>query len=139
MSWARNSSKGRHCVIVDDMGDTFGTGTHAAKALRDVGAASVEFWGTHGYFSGHALQKIEASPITRVSITNSMDLQPAVAASGKVSVIDIAPVLAQVIIDHTTHADPNLPVERRHIDADKGHRRALGRYVFPMMNQSTPR
>jgi hypothetical protein len=32
-----------------------------------------------------------------------------------------------------------LPIEQRHIDADEQHRRTLGRYVFSMLPQTTPR
>ncbi len=128
---------GRKAVIVDDMGDTFGTATHAADALVSAGASSVEFWGTHGYFSGSALDRINSSPISRVSITNSMALRPAVSEMQQTSIIDIAPILAQVIIDLTTKPETNMHVHQRHLEENDQRRRTLGRHVFAMMPRDT--
>lgn len=49
---------GKVCVIVDDMIDTAGTLTAAAKLLKDKGATQVYAFATHGIFSGEAGDRI---------------------------------------------------------------------------------
>ena len=129
--------KGRKADIIDDMGDTFTTADKAASALMAVGATSVAFWGTHGYFSGTALDRIKGSKISTVNISNSMALQPSVTESGRARVVDISALLAQVVIDLTTKPEINLHVRERHLQDDGERRRILGRHVFAMMPQQT--
>lgn len=129
----RENVVGKIAIIVDDMGDTFGTATRAADALVGVGARSVEFWGTHGYFSGDAIDRINASPISRVSITNSMALRPAITDMKQSKVIDISSILAQVIIDLTTKPTTNMHIRERHLEPSDAIRHTLGRHIFAMM------
>jgi ribose-phosphate pyrophosphokinase len=129
----RENIAGHTAIIIDDMGDTFGTGTHAADALIKEGAARIEFWGTHGYFSGPALTRIHGSKIAKVNITNSRALQSEVRRDPRIDVTDISPILAQVIIDQITKPAPNIEVRQRHLESNDEHRRALGRHVFTMM------
>lgn len=53
--------EGRTCVLVDDMVDTAGTLGHAAKALKEHGAAKVIAYCTHPVLSGRAIENIEKS------------------------------------------------------------------------------
>ena len=129
----REFVEGRRAIIVDDMGDTFGTATHAADALVGVGATGVEFWGTHGYYAGDALNRIDKSPISEVHITDATALRDEVLQDVHTKPISIANILAQVIIDLTTRPESNLQIEQRHLDADEAQRRRLGRYIFTMM------
>jgi ribose-phosphate pyrophosphokinase len=117
----------RIAVIVDDMLDTFGTGIHAADALIAAGARKVEALETHGYFSGSALERLSASNVSRVAVTNSTALKREVLESDCVDVIDIAPVLAQVIIDKITKPDSNITINRRHL-VGPDLRGKIGRY-----------
>src|SRR5438552_3828183 len=55
--------RGRDAIIVDDLIDTAGTLTTAAKAVKDQGARAVFACATHGVLSGPAIQRIEASPL----------------------------------------------------------------------------
>jgi ribose-phosphate pyrophosphokinase len=64
--------KGRDCIIVDDMVDTAGTLTKAAKALQDNGARRVKACCIHAILSGPAMERIEASCIEELIITNSV-------------------------------------------------------------------
>lgn len=64
--------EGRDCVIVDDMIDTAGTLTNAAKALVDRGARRVFACATHGVLSGPAIERIRASVIEEVIITDTI-------------------------------------------------------------------
>jgi hypothetical protein len=51
--------EGRTCILVDDMVDTAGTLCHAAKALKEHGAAKVFAYCTHPVLSGRAIENIE--------------------------------------------------------------------------------
>jgi ribose-phosphate pyrophosphokinase len=53
--------EGRDCVILDDMIDTAGTLTNAAKALKEKGARSVSAAATHAVLSGPAVERIANS------------------------------------------------------------------------------
>ena len=89
--------KGRVCVIADDIIDTAGTIQKAATALMDSGASRVLASAVHGVLSGPAMQRIEAAPIDRLVITNTVPLTPEKAACEKVVVLSVARLLAQAI------------------------------------------
>ena len=87
---------GKVCVLVDDMIDTAGTICAAADQLTQRGASRVIAATTHGVFSGQALERLEASPIEKVIVTNTLPL-PEGGDSDLVEVLSIAPLLARAI------------------------------------------
>jgi ribose-phosphate pyrophosphokinase len=89
--------RGRDCVIVDDMIDTAGTLAGAAKALMDNGAKSVVACATHGVLSGPAIERIAASPLREVVVTDTIPLSDAARACGKIKQVTIARLLAEAI------------------------------------------
>ena len=89
--------RGKECIIVDDMIDTAGTLTGAAKALIDNGAKRVVAVASHGVLSGPAIDRITASPLSEVVVTDSIPLSAAAAACPKVRQISIATLLAEAI------------------------------------------
>jgi len=89
--------KGRDCVILDDMIDTAGTLTNAAKALADQGARSVIAAATHAVLSGPAVERIGNSPLQEVIVTNTIPLSDAAVAMGKMKVLSVAPILGETI------------------------------------------
>ena len=91
------SVQGRVCVIADDIIDTAGTMAKAAQALKDNGATRVLASAVHGVLSGPAMKTIEAAPIDKLVITNSIPLNGARAACGKIVVLSVARLLAQAI------------------------------------------
>lgn len=64
---------GKKCILIDDMIDTAGTLTEAAAALKENGAVSVKAMATHGILSGPAIDRIGASVIEKVIITDTID------------------------------------------------------------------
>lgn len=66
--------QGKTCVIIDDMIDTAGTITLAADALMEKGAKDIYVCCTHPVLSGPAISRLEASPIKKVIITDSISL-----------------------------------------------------------------
>jgi ribose-phosphate pyrophosphokinase len=89
--------KGRTCVIVDDIVDTAGTLTEAAKALDREGAAVVSAAITHPVLSGPAIKRIGESPLREVVVTDTIQLRPEAQECGKLVVETVAPLLAEAI------------------------------------------
>ncbi len=94
---------GRNCLLIDDMVDTAGTLCSAALALADAGALDIQAFSTHALLSGTALDRIEASPIRRLVVTDTVPLRR---ASDKVEVISVAPLFADAI--HRIYADESI-------------------------------
>ena len=89
--------KGKHAVIIDDMIDTAGTVTQAAKVILDRGAKSVMACVTHGVLSGPAIQRINDSVLSDVIITDTIPLSAAARACPKIHVLSVAKLLAESI------------------------------------------
>ena len=89
--------EGRECVILDDMIDTAGTLTNAAKALADHGAKRVLAAATHPVLSGPAVDRIKNSVMEEVIVTDTIPLPPAAIASGKFRVVSVANILGETI------------------------------------------
>jgi ribose-phosphate pyrophosphokinase len=89
--------KGKPCIIVDDMIDTAGTLTGAAKALVEHGATKVVACASHGVLSGPAIQRIVDSPLDEVVVTDSIPLTEAAKACGKIRQVSIARLLGEAI------------------------------------------
>ena len=64
----------KRCVLIDDMIDTAGTISLAAKALKDAGAKEVLASCTHPVLSGPALERLAESPIEKIIVTDSIYL-----------------------------------------------------------------
>ncbi|NBK32128.1 ribose-phosphate diphosphokinase, partial [Pseudomonas aeruginosa] len=84
-------------VLVDDMVDTAGTLGHAAKALKEHGAAKVIAYCTHPVLSGRAIENIEKSVLDELVVTNTIPLSAAAQACGRIRQLDIAPVVAEAM------------------------------------------
>ncbi|MFN8059623.1 MAG: ribose-phosphate pyrophosphokinase [Vicinamibacterales bacterium] len=89
--------QGRTCILQDDIIDTAGTIQKGAQALADAGAARVLACAVHGVLSGPAVDRIEASPIERLIVTNTIPASSDAARSGKIKVLSVARLLAQAI------------------------------------------
>lgn len=86
--------KGKNVLIIDDMVDTAGTLTSGAKALREAGAKDILAACTHALLSGPAYERIEASEIRRMLVTDTIPLK---AQSPKIQVVSVAGILADAI------------------------------------------
>lgn len=98
--------EGKTAIIVDDMVDTAGTLTQAAKALADNGAKKVCASCTHAVLSGPAIDRINDSAIEELVVTNSIPLSEAGIKSGKIKVLSVAPILAEAI--RRIHSDDSV-------------------------------
>lgn len=89
--------EGRRCIIFDDIIDSGGTLCNAAAAIKDAGAAEVSAYITHGVLSGKAIERIEASVLSELAVTDSIDVSAKAAASTKVRALTVAPLLGEAI------------------------------------------
>ena len=85
---------GKDVVIIDDMCDTAGTLTTAADLLMEKGAKSVRAFTTHAVLSGPAFERIAASKLTELIVTDTIPLQK---HSDKIRVVSVADLFADVI------------------------------------------
>jgi ribose-phosphate pyrophosphokinase len=89
--------RGRTCIIQDDIIDTAGTIVKAASALMESGAERVLAAAVHGVLSGPAIERIEASPVEKLIITNTIPLNGERARNRKVVVLSVASLLGKAI------------------------------------------
>jgi len=88
---------GRNVLLVDDMIDTGGTFVAAAKVLKARGAKEIYGAITHAILSGHAVENIDSSPLTKVFVTDSVPIEANV-VSEKIVVRSASELLAEAII-----------------------------------------
>jgi ribose-phosphate pyrophosphokinase len=88
---------GKTAVIVDDMIDTAGTLTEGVNAILEHGGVEVYAAVTHGVLSGPAVERISASPIKQVIVTDTIPLSDAARASNKIVQLSVADILGDAI------------------------------------------
>ena len=89
--------KGKTCILSDDLIDTAGTLCHAAEALIKIGGAKeVYACASHGVLSGPAIQRLEESPIKKLTLLDTIPL-PAEKRSDKIELLQVAPVFTEAI------------------------------------------
>jgi ribose-phosphate pyrophosphokinase len=88
--------RGRTALIVDDFTISGGTLVEVARHLVAAGAAEVYAMVTHGVLTPGSIERIEASPLKKLLITDTIETQP-VTLSPKIEVVSVAPLLAETI------------------------------------------
>jgi ribose-phosphate pyrophosphokinase len=88
--------EGRTALIVDDFTISAGTLVDASRILMERGAASVYAVVSHGLLTESAVERLEASPIQRLFMTDSVETQPA-GLSAKVEVVSVAELFGEAI------------------------------------------
>ncbi|HEY3354092.1 MAG TPA: ribose-phosphate pyrophosphokinase [Polyangia bacterium] len=89
--------KNKDAIIIDDMIDTAGTLTNAARAVMDAGARSVSACATHGVLSGPAIERIAGSPLTEVIVTDTIPLSESGRACRQIKQLSVAKLLGEAI------------------------------------------
>jgi ribose-phosphate pyrophosphokinase len=89
--------KGWDCILIDDIIDSGGTLCNAAAALMAAGAKSVTAYLTHGVLSGTAVERVTASALKELVITDSIQPTEAALASDKIRILPIAPLIGEAI------------------------------------------
>lgn len=97
--------EGRDCLLADDMIDTAGTMAEAILALKRLGARDVYCCASHALLSGPAVERLSATPVKEVAVTNTIDV-PDSKRFDRLTVLSIAPLLAKAI--RHTHSDESV-------------------------------
>src|SRR5207237_10848479 len=64
--------EGKDCLLADDMIDTAGTVSEAAKALKDLGARNVYVCATHALHSGPSCESVSKPPSRKVTVAGTV-------------------------------------------------------------------
>ncbi|MFN7086631.1 MAG: ribose-phosphate pyrophosphokinase [Burkholderiales bacterium] len=88
---------GRTCVIVDDMVDTANTLCEAADALKRHGAEKVFAYCTHAVLSGKAVERVCASALDELVVTDTIPLREEAKNCGRIRVLTVAGLLAETM------------------------------------------
>ena len=88
--------KGKTAILVDDLIDTAGSITEAARILIKFGAKEVYAFATHGVLSGPAIERIKKSDLKELVITNTIEI-PQEKMISKIKVLSVGPILAETI------------------------------------------
>ncbi len=89
--------EGRTALIIDDLVDTGGTLVKTVDALVERGARQVFAACTHAVLSGPAIQRIRASQMQELVVTNSIPLNSEAQNCDRLTVLSVAPLLARAI------------------------------------------
>ncbi|CAI7624557.1 unnamed protein product [Penicillium glandicola] len=87
----------RIAILIDDLADTSNTITRAAKLLKTSGASQVYALLTHGILSGDAIDRINASALDKVVVTNSVDQVEHLRRCPKLEVLEVGHVFGEAI------------------------------------------
>ena len=90
--------RGRTCVIMDDMVDTANTLVKAADALKDNGALRVLAYCTHPVLSGGAVERVAASSLDELVVTDTIPLPRNGRSCPKIRVLSVAQLMAETIL-----------------------------------------
>ncbi len=88
---------GKDAILFDDMIDTAGTITSSASAIKENGAKRVVAACSHAVLSGPALDRINASELEEVIVTNTIPMQEKQAKCRKLTVLSVGPLLGEAI------------------------------------------
>ncbi len=89
--------KGRTCLILDDIVDTAGTLVKTAEALLDQGATEVYACASHAVLSGPACERIKASRLKELVVSNTIPLGEEAQAIDKIRVLSVAGLIGRAI------------------------------------------
>lgn len=85
---------GKHAILIDDMVDSGGTLCNAAEALLEHGAKSVCAYATHGVLSNNAHERITASKLDFLTVTDSIENK---SDSNSLRFVSVVPLLGEAI------------------------------------------
>jgi len=88
---------GKTCLIIDDIIDTAGTLVKTVDALYAAGAIAVHACASHAVLSGPAIDRIAASRLVELVVTDTIPLREAAQKLPKIKVLSIAGLLGAAI------------------------------------------
>lgn len=88
---------GKTAILIDDIIDTAGTIVLAANSLKEAGARDIYACCTHPVLSGAAIERLDASPLVEIVVTDTIPLQQP-CNTNKIRVLSVAPLMGEAII-----------------------------------------
>ncbi len=88
--------KDKVCLMFDDMISTASSICGAAQHVHQAGAREIHVAATHGVLCGPAIERLQAAPIKRIIITDTIPLRPEQHLA-KIKVLPVAPLLGEAI------------------------------------------
>ncbi len=89
---------GKNVMMFDDMITTAGTVCEAARLVREHGAAGVYVGATHGVFAGPAVQRLAATELSEIVVTDTVPVDPAVTERlPNLTVLSVADLIGEAI------------------------------------------
>jgi len=88
--------RGKVAILSDDLIVTGSTLTTGAEALKEAGATEVYACATHGLFPGESLQRIGASKLSRVAVTDTVPISE-LERPANLEVLTVSGILAETI------------------------------------------
>lgn len=85
------------CLLLDDLISTGRTLIQATDILLDRGAREVRVAATHGVFAGEAIERLSASPIKEIVLTDSLPVQARLEDNDKFTVLSVARLLSEAM------------------------------------------
>ena len=89
--------EGKTVIILDDMVDTAGTLAQGANALKNRGAARIYACCTQPVLSGQSIERLKASPIDHLVVTNTIPLNKEAQNCSKIEALSVAELLGEAI------------------------------------------
>ncbi len=89
--------RSKRAIMIDDMIDTGGSIVSGAVALKELGAREVYACCTHALLSGDAVKRLQASPIQKLVVTNTIRVPPE-KRFPCMTILSVAPLLADAIL-----------------------------------------
>src|SRR5215208_4173910 len=96
---------GRDCILVDDMIDTAGTVTEAAKALKALGAMDIYICASHALLTGPAKQRLTDAPLKEVAVTDTIQV-PENRRPPQLAILSVGELIAKAV--RYTHAEQSV-------------------------------
>ncbi len=87
----------KYAILFDDMVDTAGTMTKGVTAIQEKGARKIIAACTHAVLSGQAIDRINASGLKELIVTNTIPIDKKLKKCGIITVLSIAPLLGEAI------------------------------------------
>jgi ribose-phosphate pyrophosphokinase len=107
------SVEGSPAILVDDEIDTAGSITQAARVCIENGATEVYACCTHAVLSGPAIERLQASPLREVVVTNTIAVPPSKRID-KLTVLSVGPLIGETI--QRIHTGASVSLTYRSLD-----------------------
>jgi ribose-phosphate pyrophosphokinase len=87
----------KYAILFDDMVDTASTIAKAVTAIKEKGARKIVAACTHAVLSGPAIDRINASGLKELIVTNTIPMDKKIRQCKKITVLSVAPLLGEAI------------------------------------------